>query len=172
MNNDSFYLLKLDIMKKLIPISILSLGLIFLAGCSLQTTITTPGTGEQTTGQVIVQPAKMLSYLISTESPSTYCNGTIMDSDGYKKTITKEVVTSASIDGMTTAELAKATIVIATTGQCQTVLQENNLTVSGDTVTIAPINGWAGISIAMCSCKPQIEVNLLRIDGIKKVVYK
>jgi len=95
-----------------------------------------------------------------------------MDSTGYRKTITTEVVTNTSIDTMTTGELAKAIVVAATTGQCQEVLKQNDLKVEGDTVFIAPIDGWAGISIVMCSCKPQIEVNLLHMVGIKKVVYK
>ena len=126
-------------MKKIIPISILSLGLIVLAGCTFQTTITNPGTGQQATGQVITQPAKTLTYLISTQSASKYCDGVNMDSTGYRKTITTEVVTNTSIEGMTTAELAKATIVAATTGQCQTALQQNDLKVDGDTVSLAPI---------------------------------
>ena len=160
-------------MKKLISISMLSLGLFFLAGCTVQTTITTPGTGQQATGQqVITQPTKTLTYLISTEAASKYCDGSNMDSAGYRKTITTQVATNISIDAMTTAELAKATVLAATTGQCQIALKQNNITVDGDTVYIAPIDGRAGISIAMCSCKPQIEVNLLQIPGIKKVIYK
>jgi len=155
-------------MKKIISVSILTLGIFFVAGCTFQTTTTiNPGTGQQ----VITQPAKTLSYLISTETATKYCDGVNMDSTGYRKTITTEVVTKIDVSNMTPAELAKAIVVAATTGQCQTVLQQNNITVEGDTVSIAPIDGWAGISITMCSCKPQIEVNLLRMPGIKKVVY-
>jgi len=35
-----------------------------------------------------------------------------------------------------------------------------------------PIPGWAGICIAMCTCKPEVEVNLLRLPGISKVVWE
>ena len=155
-------------MKKIISVSILTLGLFFVAGCTFQTTTPiNPGTGQQ----VITQPAKTLSYLISTEPATKYCDGANMDSSGYQKTITKEVVTNIDVSNMTPAELAKAIVVAATTGQCQMALQQNNITVEGDTVSIAPIDGWAGISIAICSCKPQIKVNLLRMPGIKKVMY-
>ena len=95
-----------------------------------------------------------------------------MDSEGYKKTITEEITTNTPTDNMTKPELAKAIVLAATTGQCQTVLQDNDIRVNGDTVSIAPMEGWAGSSITMCSCKPQIEVNLLRIPGITKVIFE
>ena len=156
-------------MKKLITLSILSLGIFLVAGCTQQSPTPNQGTGQTPS---LEEPANTLSYLISTEATSKYCNGEKMDSAGYRKTITTEVVTNISKDTMTRSELAKAIVVAATTGMCQTILQQNDLKVEGDTVSIAPIDGWAGISIVMCSCKPQIEVNLLRMSGIKKVIYK
>ncbi len=68
-------------------------------------------------------------------------------------------------------ELVKSIAVLSTTGQCQEAFKEMDFTVTGDTVHIPPINGWAGVSIAMCRCKPEVEVNLLRLPGITKVVW-
>ena len=113
-----------------------------------------------------------LTYLSSTEDRLQYCNGDKMDSDGYKKTITNKVTTNIVIDDMTQNEIAKATILAATSGMCQTVLKETDIRVQNHTVYIGPIDGWAGISIAMCSCKPEIEVNLLQLPGITKVVFE
>jgi len=113
-----------------------------------------------------------LSYVISKEDTTKYCNGADMDSEGYKKTISNEVTTNTLTDSMTTNELAKAIVLAATTGQCQTVLQETDITINGDTVNVAAMEGWAGSSIIMCSCKPLIEVNLLRMTGITKVIFE
>jgi len=115
--------------------------------------------------------ATTTSYLVSTADKLKFCNGADMDSDGYRKTITKEVI--ATISGNATmAQTAKNIAVLATDGQCQEALTQLEFTVDGDTVTIPPIDGWAGISIAMCSCKPEVEVNLLRLPGIKHIVWE
>ena len=114
---------------------------------------------------------KTLTYLVSNEAEAKYCNGADMDSDGFRKTITTQITTDTPIDNMTITELAKATVVAATTGMCQEVLKQNDLRVEGDTVYIAPIDAWAGVSITMCSCIPEMDVNLLRLPGIQKVVH-
>ncbi|HPY99728.1 MAG TPA: Gmad2 immunoglobulin-like domain-containing protein, partial [bacterium] len=64
-----------------------------------------------------------------------------------------------------------ATIVIkaATSGNCQQIASNLGISSDGATVYIAPVEAWAGISITMCSCQPQVEVNLLRLPGIKRV---
>ncbi len=113
-----------------------------------------------------------ISYFISPQATTKYCNGVDMDSVGYQKTITTEKTTSTSEVNQTTLQTVKQVIDLATTGMCRTALNQSNITESNGIVTIPPIDGWAGISIAMCSCKPQVEVNLLRIPGTTKVVWQ
>jgi hypothetical protein len=112
-----------------------------------------------------------LTYLISEQDPAKFCNGADMDSEGYKKTITKEVVSDIASKNLSLAQIAKKTAILATSGNCQTALNELDFTVNQGIVTIPAIEGWAGVSIALCSCKPQVEVNLMRISGIKQVVW-
>lgn len=112
-----------------------------------------------------------ISMLFSKSDTTKYCNGADMDSEGYRKTIVApKTVTLPSAD-LSGAKLAKAVAVLATTGQCHDALSQMDFTMTGDTINIPPMDGWAGISIAMCSCKPQVEVNLLRLPGVNKVVW-
>lgn len=94
-----------------------------------------------------------------------------MDTNGYKETITikESLITSELISS--TAQLIKATIAAATTGMCRNVLSKLDITETNGTILIPPIEGWAGSSITMCSCKPQVEVNLLQIPNIKNIVW-
>ena len=113
-----------------------------------------------------------ISYLISKEDPTKYCNGADMDSAGYRKTIITEATTTAPKANMTETELVKNTIIAATTGMCQDVMKQLDFKVTSGTAYIPPIEGWAGVSITMCSCKPQVEVNVLKIPGIKQVIWE
>ncbi len=111
-----------------------------------------------------------ITYLVSNEDTTKYCNGADMDSAGYRKTITNEITTTTPKIDDSAIALARATLSLATTGMCANVWQ--GLTMASGTAFIPPIDGWAGVSITMCSCKPQIEVNLLRMPGIQKVVWQ
>lgn len=95
-----------------------------------------------------------------------------MDTAGYRKTITTQATTTTPPGDGSDIELVKTTIGLATTGMCQTVLKQLDITVNNGTVTIPPIDAWAGISISMCSCKPQVEVNVLRLPRVNNVVWK
>jgi hypothetical protein len=55
---------------------------------------------------------------------------------------------------------------------CHTVMKETDIQIENETAYISPIEWWAGISITMCSCHPEIEVNLLQLSWISKVVFK
>ncbi|MEZ7499894.1 DUF3784 domain-containing protein [Flavobacterium sp. Arc3] len=127
---------------------------------------------QDTTQLVPTKPATYLTYLSSTKDPLDYCNGAISDSDGYRKTITHKVITNTVIDKMTPNELAKATVLAATSGKCNRIMEQTTIKVTGNTAYIAAIEGSAGISITMCSCRPEIEVNLLQLEGINKVVFE
>ena len=113
----------------------------------------------------------VVKYLISTEDSTKYCNGADMDTAGFRKTITKEMSTT-TVPGKSLAETAKQVAVLATDGMCQQVLKELEFKVIDKIISISPIEGWAGVSIAMCSCKPLVEVNLLRLPGVSSVVWE
>lgn len=125
-----------------------------------------------TTLKRIPAPTNTIAYLVSPQDSTSYCNGDVMDTEGYRKTITLERATSTPETNPTNQQLIKQAIDLATTGMCRTVLSQLDITESNGIVTIPPIDGWAGISIAMCSCKPQVEVNLLRMPGVTKVVWQ
>jgi hypothetical protein len=113
----------------------------------------------------------VITYLVSEEDPLKYCNGGDMDSIGYKKTITTELSTTTPKTNLSEEELAKETVLLATSGLCREAMRQIDFKIIDGVVRIPPIEGWAGISIAMCSCQPQVEVNLLQVPGIKLVVW-
>lgn len=115
---------------------------------------------------------RTITYLVSKEDSTKYCNGADMDTVGYQKTITQTETTTTPPGDGSEVELIKTTLNAATSGMCQTVMNESNLTVTSGTVYIPQFGAWAGVSITMCSCKPQVEVNLLRIPNIKKVIWQ
>lgn len=114
---------------------------------------------------------RSVSMLFSTAIATKYCDGNTMDSQGYRKTIVMEKTVVLPRENMALADVVKFVATNATSGQCREALRQSNFRVKGDTVYIPAMDGWAGISIALCSCKPQVEVNLLRIPGIKNVVW-
>lgn len=116
-------------------------------------------------------PSSIITYLISKEDPIKYCNGADMDSAGYQKTITVKESTSTLEINPTRVQIIKAVINAATSGNCRSVLNQLEITENNGIVSIPPINAWAGVSITMCSCKPQVETNLLQIPGIKKIIW-
>lgn len=127
---------------------------------------------QDTAQSVPTKPATYLTYVVSTKDPVDYCNGAKSDSDGYRKTITHKVITNTVIDKMTPNELAKATLLAATSGKCNRIMKQTTIKVAGNTAYIGSIEGSAGISITMCSCRPEIEVNLLQLEGVNKVVFE
>lgn len=119
----------------------------------------------------IFAPTKTITYLASKIDSTKYCNGVDMDSASYEKTITDERTTSTPELNTTILQLIKATINAATTNMCREALNRVNITESKGVVSISPIDAWAGVSITMCSCKPLVEVNLLRLPGITKILW-
>jgi len=119
----------------------------------------------------VTNPNPEISYLVSTEDTTKYCNGVDMDSDGYKKTINVKKSITAAEANPTNNQIIKEVINASTTGMCNTVMNQLNITEDNGTVNIPTFDGWAGVSITMCSCKPQIETNLLQIFFVKKVIW-
>lgn len=111
------------------------------------------------------------TYLTSAEETTAYCDGTNMDSDGYRASLT--VINTGTIAKLnpTTEEIIRATINAGTTGACHTIMSKTTFTEKDGVVTISPIDAWAGISISMCSCKPLVEENILQIPGMKEVIW-
>ena len=112
-----------------------------------------------------------MTVLVSPASPSDYCNGEQMDSDGYRKTLTvgKRVALPPADAGAT--KVVRAVVDAATEGMCQTVMSQLEYRLEGSTLHIPPFDAWAGVSITMCSCQPEVEVNLARIPGVERVVW-
>ncbi len=111
------------------------------------------------------------TYLTSPSKTTAYCDGANMDSEGYRASLTVVHTGTIPKPDPTVEEIIRATIDASTTGMCHTVMGQTSFTESNGTVTIAPIDAWAGVSITMCSCKPQVEQSVLRISGIKAVVW-
>ncbi len=111
------------------------------------------------------------TYLTSAEATTAYCDGDNMDSDGYRASLTVVNTGTISKSNPTTEEIIRATIDVATTGMCHTVMSQATFTEENGIVTISPIDAWAGFSISMCSCNPQVEENILQIPGMKQVIW-
>ncbi|MEK7632603.1 MAG: Gmad2 immunoglobulin-like domain-containing protein [Patescibacteria group bacterium] len=111
------------------------------------------------------------TYLTSPDETTAYCDGANMDTDGYRASLTIKHTGTIAKANPTISEILRATIDAATTGMCHTVMSQTTFTEKDGVVTISPIDAWAGISISMCSCKPQVEVNILQIPGMKKVIW-
>jgi hypothetical protein len=124
-----------------------------------------------TTSENPAATSTTLTYLVSPEDTTKYCNGEDMNSADYQKTITIKESTTTSEINPTKIETIKTILSAATTGMCNTVLGQLDITENNGTVYIPQIDGWAGVSITMCSCKPQVEVNLLQIPGITNVIW-
>lgn len=121
--------------------------------------------------QEITSSDYTFTYLTSAEETTAYCDGANMDSEGYRASLTVVNTGTIAKPNPTPEEIIRATIDAATTGMCNTVMSQTTFTEENGVVTISPIDAWAGISISMCSCKPQVEENILQIPGMKEVVW-
>lgn len=170
-------------MKKLLISSIILVGLL-AAGCNLgQKPAPTP-TATQPTPQPTPanetnvnesQPGtNEISLLISTADVLKYCNGADMDSEGYKKTLTKEIKFMNFENGLSQTQLMRKSLIWVGEQSGISFPQADNedyIKIVGDTAYIQPIGGWAGVSIALCGWQPLVEVNAVRFPGIKKVEW-
>ena len=115
---------------------------------------------------------KNLTYLVSEEDPNKYCNCEDMDSQGYAKTIVKQEVTDLAKSGLDLEGLVYNTLNYSLADYCWQHFGESTVKIGNGSVIISGISGTAGVSIRLCSCKPQAEVNLLCLPGITKVIWK
>ncbi|MDD5340847.1 MAG: hypothetical protein PHC97_00195 [Patescibacteria group bacterium] len=151
-------------MKKFLFIAVLLATL--TAGCSL-----TPTNQNQPPVNQVSETT--VSFLVSPDAYTKYCNGADMDSAGYKKSLTK-LETQTVPGNLTTAEIAKEAVILASkesTLETITGNQPDFIKIVDDTAYIIPIEGWAGVSIFMCAWQPLVETNLLQFSEIKNVVW-
>ena len=153
---------------------ILLLTLIFISGCNFSQPISKTLPNSNQTAN-LNQPTKTsINFLVSTEERLKYCNGDVMDSEGFRKTITKTLVRDVTPASLSSAELIKQAIIAASEQENLTdvIAVENDfLRIINDTAYLRPIDGWAGVSIFLCAWKPLVEVNLLYLANIQKVVW-
>jgi hypothetical protein len=114
---------------------------------------------------------RRITVLLSSESDQKYCNGEQMDTDGYRKTLTRQKELTLPASRASTLDDARAVLDATTTGMCNTAVKPLDFRVERGEVHVPPIDSWAGVSIVMCHCVPEVEVNLLRVPGITRVVW-
>ena len=114
---------------------------------------------------------RRIEVLVSSESDQAFCDGERMDSDGYRRTLTREQEVALPAPGGSLSDDIHAVLDAATTGMCNSVMRQLDIRVEREEAHIPPISGWAGISIVMCHCIPEVEVNLVRIPGIARVIW-
>lgn len=146
------------------PIIIFAVLMALLSGCNLFSK-------KQETPVV---KETQITYFTSAEDTNKFCNGADMDSEGFRKSITKENKATIPMGDLNKNELILQTLIYASnhvdfswTG----TVTENYLKIIGDTAYIQPIEGWAGVSIFLCYWKPFVEVNLMQFPEIKKVEW-
>jgi len=106
-----------------------------------------------------------ISYYISPNGPDDklkYCNGADMDSEGYRKTLTKLVTTT--VEGILSDEaLINKTLNLAAQAagfSPNPAENEDYLSLVGGAPSVKQLDGWAGVSIFLCAWQPFVERNL------------
>ena len=161
-------------MKKIILLFALLLTITLISGCNSIQPISEVQTNTNQAANLNQLTETTVNFLIPTADPLKYCNGADMDSEGFRKTITKEVTKTITETNLTTDQLVNKTLELASQEAKMnfpqsTTDQTNYIKVIGDTAYVQPTDGWAGVSIFLCAWKPFVEVNLLHLPEIKKV---
>jgi len=115
--------------------------------------------------------SRSITVLLSSGSDQAFCDGERMDSDGYRKSLTREQRLALPEPAGNLRDDIRAVLDATTTGMCNTVMRQLDIRVERDDAHIPPISGWAGVSIVMCHCIPEVELNLVRIPGIARVIW-
>lgn len=115
--------------------------------------------------------SRTITVLVTSARETDYCDGEKMDSDGFRRTLTVEKAVTLPPPGATDNDRVRAVIDAATTGMCQSVMRQLNYRIDRGTLHVPSFDGWAGVSIVMCGCRPQLEINLPRVPGVDRVVW-
>lgn len=118
---------------------------------------------------------KYLTVLSSTQNRYKFCNGAQMNSDEFRKTITKVQTTKIALKSLSQQQQLNVTALLVIKQMKGPNLAADHkgdyVTLKGTTAYIKPIDAWAGVSIYLCAYKPLLEVNLLQYPFVKKVVW-
>lgn len=138
------------------------------AGCNLVP-------AKQIQPQTNQTPAETtVNFLVSPDVYTKYCDGANMDSEGYRKSIVKQVTKILPGTNFSQNELINKIIVLASEESnltSVTSMDQNFIKIVNDTAYIKPIEGWAGVSIFLCAWKPLVETNILYLTNIKNVAW-
>ncbi len=148
---------------------IIALLALFTAGCNL-----VPTTQNQTPVNHPVITHSFVSFLVSPDVYTKYCDGVNMDSAGYRKSLTKLETQVVTGNLSTNAEIAKEAVILTSKAATLETMIDNNpdfVRIIGDTAYMKPIDGWAGVSIFLCAWQPLVEINLLQFPEIKNVAW-
>ena len=153
--------------KSLFVIALLSL---FTTGCNLVST----SQNQPSTNQLSAPIETTVNFLVSPDVYIKYCDGANMDSEGYRKSITKQVTKTLPGVNLSQNELINKTIVLASEEAnltSVTSMDQDFIRIINDTAYIKPFGGWAGVSIFMCAWQPLVETNILYLTNIKNIVW-
>lgn len=147
-----------------------SASLLLACACA-STPASAPAPAAPAAPAAVASKRRTMTALVSDESSTVYCDGERMDSDGYRKTLTRQKLVELPPAGASDTELVRAVVDAVTEGMCQTVMSQLEYRNEGGILHIPPFDAWAGVSITMCSCQPAVEVNFARIPGVTRVVW-
>jgi len=155
-------------------------GFLILAGCNANQVTgnnqnAVPQNQNLNSQPVIPETQKTtVTYFVSPDEYTKYCNGGDMDSAGYQKSLTKKLTKTVEGTNLTLVEKAYLTVNSASEqANLSNIIETDNnyLKISGQTVYIKPVDGWAGVSIFLCAWQPLVETNLLQFPEIKKIEW-
>lgn len=155
-------------MKKIL--FVIALLALITAGCNLSSM----NQNQAPTNQPSAPTETTVSFLISPDVYTKYCDGANMDSEGYKASITKQITKTLLGTNLSQNELVNKTIILASEESNLTTVvsaDQDFIRIVNDTAYVKPIEGWAGVSIFMCAWKPLVETNILFLTNIKNVVW-
>jgi hypothetical protein len=117
-----------------------------------------------------------ISYFIPTGDKLKFCNGADMDSEGFGKTITERVEkqyygTFASDEALVNETLAAGADAAGISPNLVRDSKNAYIKLKDKTAYIAPTEGWAGVSIFLCSWKPFVQTNLKQFSFIEKIIW-
>ncbi len=147
----------------------ISLGMLLLVCTGCQVPVIT----SDTETSISTSEVEQVTILVSEHDPSEFCNGADMDSESYRETLVAEEEIEI-LGGQSDIERVRLILSAATTGQCSNLFNDDpdrTLVIQDSVLYIPHVSGWAGVSITMCHCEPEVEVNALRLSGISSVVW-